>query len=244
MGTFYRSPNPESEMFVKEGVRVSKGDVLCIIEAMKLFNEIESDADGIIAKIYPQNGQPVDTERNSSPFVPRDIFPMTKISRVLIANRGEIALRVILACKELGIETVAVHSEADRDALHVKYADQDVCIGPATSRQSYLNISSIIAAAEITGADAVHPGYGFLSENAHFAEILEECGIKFIGPSPEAIRLMGDKAKARERQRTPVLRCCQVAMVLSVQSTKRRRLATRSAIRSSSRPRLVAVVAG
>ena len=133
---------------------------------------------------------------------------MTKISRVLIANRGEIALRVILACKELGIETVAVHSEADRDALHVKYADQDVCIGPATSRQSYLNISSIIAAAEITGADAVHPGYGFLSENAHFAEILEECGIKFIGPSPEAIRLMGDKAKARETAKnagSPVL---------------------------------------
>ena len=119
-------------------------------------------------------------------------------SKILIANRGEIALRVILACKELGVETVAVHSEADRDALHVKYADHDVCIGPATSKQSYLNISSIIAAAEITGADAVHPGYGFLAENAHFAEILEECGIAFIGPSPHAIRMMGDKARARE----------------------------------------------
>lgn len=119
-------------------------------------------------------------------------------SKILIANRGEIALRVILACRELGIKTVAVHSEADRNALHVRYADEDVCIGPATSKQSYLNISSIIAAAEITGADAVHPGYGFLAENDHFAEILEECGIRFIGPAAEAIRLMGNKSRARE----------------------------------------------
>jgi len=120
------------------------------------------------------------------------------ISKVLIANRGEIALRVILACKELGLKTVAVHSEADRDALHVRYADDDVCIGPAVSRQSYLNISSIIAAAEITGADAVHPGYGFLSENPHFAEILDECRLTFIGPRAATIRLMGDKAAARD----------------------------------------------
>jgi acetyl-CoA carboxylase biotin carboxylase subunit len=120
------------------------------------------------------------------------------ISKVLIANRGEIALRIILACKELGLKTVAVHSEADRDSLHVRYADDDVCIGPALSRQSYLNISSIIAAAEITGADAIHPGYGFLSENPAFAEIVNECQLTFIGPTPEAIRLMGDKAKARE----------------------------------------------
>jgi len=120
------------------------------------------------------------------------------ISKVLIANRGEIALRIILACKEMGLKTVAVHSEADRDALHVRYADEDVCIGPALSRQSYLNISSIIAAAEITGADAIHPGYGFLAENEHFAEIANECGLTFIGPTPSAIRTMGDKAKARE----------------------------------------------
>src|SRR5687768_2029279 len=119
-------------------------------------------------------------------------------SKVLIANRGEIALRIILACKELGLKTVAVHSEADRDSLHVRYADDDVCIGPALSRQSYLNISSIIAAAEISGADAIHPGYGFLSENAHFAEIVGECRLTFIGPTPEAIRLMGDKAVARD----------------------------------------------
>jgi acetyl-CoA carboxylase biotin carboxylase subunit len=119
-------------------------------------------------------------------------------SKILIANRGEIALRIIAACKEMGIKTVAVHSEADRDSLHVRYADDDVCIGPAVSKQSYLSISSIIAAAEITGADAIHPGYGFLSENAHFAEIVGECNLTFIGPPPEAIRLMGNKARARE----------------------------------------------
>src|SRR5512132_1106027 len=130
------------------------------------------------------------------------------ISKVLIANRGAIALRIILACKEMGLKTVAVHSEADRDALHVRYADDDVCIGPAQSRQSYLSISSIIAAAEITGADAIHPGYGFLAENPHFAEIIGECRLTFIAPSPNAIRLMGDKAKAREmaqRAGVPIL---------------------------------------
>jgi acetyl-CoA carboxylase biotin carboxylase subunit len=119
-------------------------------------------------------------------------------SKILIANRGEIALRIIAACKEMGLKTVAVHSEADRDSLHVRYADDDVCIGPAASKQSYLSISSIIAAAEISGADAIHPGYGFLSENPHFAEIVGECRLTFIGPSPEAIRLMGNKARARE----------------------------------------------
>ncbi len=119
-------------------------------------------------------------------------------SKILIANRGEIALRIIAACKEMGIKTVAVHSEADRDSLHVRYADDDVCIGPPVSKQSYLSISSIIAAAEITGADAIHPGYGFLSENAHFAEIVAECNLTFIGPPAEAIRLMGNKARARE----------------------------------------------
>jgi len=116
--------------------------------------------------------------------------------KILIANRGEIALRVILACKELGIKTVAVHSTADVDALHVKFADEDVCIGPPASRDSYLNISAVLSAAEITGAEAVHPGYGFLSENAHFAEVCREVGMTFIGPSPDVIRRMGDKAEA------------------------------------------------
>ncbi len=118
--------------------------------------------------------------------------------KVLVANRGEIALRIIAACKELGISTVAVHSTVDRSALHVEAADESVCIGPASPSGSYLNITSIVAAAEITGADAVHPGYGFLAENAHFAEILGEVGLTWIGPSPEAIRKMGDKSVARD----------------------------------------------
>ena len=118
--------------------------------------------------------------------------------KILIANRGEIALRIISACRELGIRTVAVYSEADRDALHVRFADEDVCIGPYPSSASYLNISAIVSAAEITEADAIHPGYGFLSENAYFAEILQDCNITFIGPSPDAIRRMGDKALARQ----------------------------------------------
>lgn len=118
-------------------------------------------------------------------------------SKILIANRGEIALRIIQACRELGIETVAVHSTADRESLHVTYADEDVCIGPGPSAKSYLSIGSVIAAAEITGAQAVHPGYGFLAENAHFAEVLAECNIAWIGPRPETIRAMGDKANAR-----------------------------------------------
>jgi acetyl-CoA carboxylase biotin carboxylase subunit len=118
--------------------------------------------------------------------------------KVLIANRGEIALRVILACKDMGIPTVAVFSEADRHSLHVRFADEEVCIGPPESARSYLNVPNIISAAEITGADAIHPGFGFLSENANFAEICETCGIKFIGPTAAAIRLMGDKAEARK----------------------------------------------
>jgi acetyl-CoA carboxylase biotin carboxylase subunit len=117
--------------------------------------------------------------------------------KILIANRGEIAMRVIRACKELGIPTVAVHSTADADAMHVRFADESVCIGPPAARDSYLNIPSVLAACEITGADAVHPGYGFLSENARFAEILTEHGITFIGPKPEHVRIMGDKIEAK-----------------------------------------------
>jgi acetyl-CoA carboxylase, biotin carboxylase subunit len=118
-------------------------------------------------------------------------------SKILIANRGEIAVRIIAACKQLGVATVAVHSEADRDCLHVLLADESVCIGPAPSTDSYLNVTSVIAAAEITGAEAIHPGYGFLAENARFAEIAEECGLVFIGPSADSIRLMGNKSAAR-----------------------------------------------
>ena len=117
--------------------------------------------------------------------------------KILIANRGEIALRVICACRELGIRTVAVYSEADENSLHVRFADEDVCIGPPRSADSYLSVPAIISAAEITGADAIHPGYGFLSESAYLAEVCEACHIKFIGPSPNVIRLLGDKARAR-----------------------------------------------
>jgi acetyl-CoA carboxylase, biotin carboxylase subunit len=117
--------------------------------------------------------------------------------KILIANRGEIALRVICACRELGIKTVAVYSEADEDSLHVRFADEDVRIGPPRSADSYLNVPAVLSAAEITGADAIHPGYGFLSESAYLAEVCEACHIKFIGPAPSVIRLLGDKARAR-----------------------------------------------
>ena len=121
--------------------------------------------------------------------------------KILIANRGEIALRIIYACRELGIKTVAVFSEADENSLHVRFADEDVCIGPPRSADSYLSVPAIISAAEITGADAIHPGYGFLSESAYLAEVCEACHIKFIGPSPNVIRLLGDKARARRAMR-------------------------------------------
>jgi acetyl-CoA carboxylase biotin carboxylase subunit len=118
-------------------------------------------------------------------------------SKVLIANRGEIAVRIIAACREMGISTVAVHSEADRECLHAELADEAVCIGPSDSASSYLNVTSVMSAAQITGAEAIHPGYGFLAENAHFAEIVAECGLVFIGPSADSIRLMGNKSQAR-----------------------------------------------
>ena len=121
--------------------------------------------------------------------------------KVLIANRGEIALRVIRACRELGIATVAVHSTADANALHVRFADESVCIGPPPSKESYLNIPQLLSAAEITRADAIHPGYGFLSENAEFAEVCENCKIRFIGPRPEMLRLMGNKVRAKQAAR-------------------------------------------
>jgi len=122
--------------------------------------------------------------------------------KILIANRGEIALRIVWACKELGIKTVAVYSTADADSLHVKFADEEVCIGPPRNAESYLNVSAIISAAEITDADAVHPGYGFLAESAHFAEVCKEVGLTFIGPEPDVIRRMGDKAEARKTMMT------------------------------------------
>src|SRR5688572_25811193 len=122
--------------------------------------------------------------------------------KILIANRGEIALRVICACKDLGIRTVAVYSEADRNSLHVRFADEAICIGPAKSSRSYLDIPSVISAAEITNVDAIHPGYGFLSENADFAEVCDASGVTFIGPRPDVIRRMGLKQHARVAMQT------------------------------------------
>ena len=119
--------------------------------------------------------------------------------KILIANRGEIALRIHRTCHEMGIETVAVHSQADREAMHVRLADESVCIGPAPSASSYLNISSLISACELSGAEAVHPGFGFLSENAQFASIVRDHGLTFIGPNPEHIRVMGDKVAAKKK---------------------------------------------
>ncbi len=142
-----------------------------------------------------------DGELSSSAFIGvhrRLLLFLLMFNKILIANRGEIALRVICACKELGIPSVAVFSEADRDSLHVRFADQAVCIGPPRSSDSYLNIPQVISAAEITNADAVHPGYGFLSENPNFAEVCETSGLTFIGPRPEVIRLMGEKDRARQ----------------------------------------------
>lgn len=125
------------------------------------------------------------------------------LEKVVIANRGEIALRILRACKELGIRTVAVYSKADRDLMHVRLADEAVCIGPASSTESYLNIPAIISAAEVTDADGIHPGYGFLAENADFAESVERSGFTFIGPKADTIRLMGNKVAAIEAMKRP-----------------------------------------
>ncbi len=142
------------------------------------------------------------------------------LEKVVIANRGEIALRILRACKELGIKTVAVHSTADRELKHVKLADETICIGPAPSVKSYLNIPMIIAAAEVTNADAIHPGYGFLSENANFAEQVEKSGFIFIGPTADVIRLMGDKVSAINAMKKPA---CLAYRVLTVRLVTIRR---------------------
>ena len=123
-------------------------------------------------------------------------------NKILIANRGEIAVRIIRACKELGIKSVAVYSEADRDAMHTRLADEAICIGPAASKLSYLNIPALMSAAEVTDSEAIHPGYGFLAENSEFAEIVIESGYTWIGPTPESMRTMGDKVKAKARMET------------------------------------------
>ena len=188
------SPSPAPTPFVKVGDKVKAGDTLLIIEAMKVMNPITAPAAGTV-KADPGRERPAGRIR---PAAGRDrLSDRWPITRLLIANRGEIALRIHRAAHEMGIETVAVHSTADADAMHVRLADHAVCIGPPPAADSYLNIAAIISAAEISGADAIHPGYGFLSENAQFAEIVEAHDIAWIGPKPEHIRTMGDKVEAK-----------------------------------------------
>ena len=180
---------------------MESGQTLCIVEAMKLMNEIESDASGEMMRgVFGKRRSRWSRGNRCSVFAQQEKVaraPAAMFQKILVANRGEIALRVICACKELGIATVAVYSEADRKSLHVRFADEAVCIGPARSSESYLNIPQVISAAEITNVDAIHPGYGFLSENANFAKVCEASEITFIGPTPEIIEMMGDKDRAR-----------------------------------------------
>ena len=149
--------------------------------------------DGIVKEITVEDGQPVEFGQTIAILRLKLMF-----KKILIANRGEIAVRIIRACKEWGIETVAIHSDVDRDSMHVRLADESICVGPHQPTLSYLNIPAIMSAIELTGAEAVHPGYGFLSENFEFAKILEENNIKFIGPSSNLIKMMGDKIEAKK----------------------------------------------
>ena len=173
---------------------------------MKTFNQIKAPRAGTLRLLLVASGAPVEfgevlmrCDRRPSP--PGQTAKLAVFEKILIANRGEIALRILRACRELGIRTVAVHSTADAEAMHVRLADESVCIGPPAARDSYLNIAAILTAATITGADAIHPGYGFLSENAGFAEMVEAHGLTFIGPSPAHIRMMGDKITAKAAMR-------------------------------------------
>ena len=201
VGTAYASASPGADHFVKVGDRVQKGQTLLIIEAMKVMNPIPRpcryrEGDPLRRRPSGRVRRHPDGRRLSrgttSVQTAAGMF-----EKVLIANRGEIALRIHRACREMGIRTVAVHSTADADAMHVRLADESVCIGPPPSRESYLNMPAILTAASIAGADAIHPGIGFLSENAKFASMVEEHGFTFIGPTPEHISMMGDKVEAK-----------------------------------------------
>ena len=176
------APEPGAKKFVSVGDKIKKGQTVMIVEAMKTMNHVPSTNDGTVEKILVEDGQPVEFGQT---LVLPEINKMFK--KVLIANRGEIAVRIIRACKEWGIETVAVHSDVDAESMHVRLADESVCIGSHQPQNSYLNISSIMSAVDLTGAEAIHPGYGFFSENAKFSEVVNKHGIKFIGPSSDII---------------------------------------------------------
>ncbi len=211
VGTFYRAPDPDSAPFVQEGDVVVPGQTLCILEAMKTMNEIESNVEGRVRKILVENAQPVEYGQllfELEPLDGRPPDPLVALRRVLVANRGEIAVRVIRAVHELGLEAVAVYSTADADAMHVRLADRAVRIGPPPAAQSYLSIPSVVAAATTTGCDAVHPGYGFLSENPAFVSACEDNDLVFVGPGADVMERMGDKVQAKAE-----LRAAQVPVV-------------------------------
>ena len=198
VGTAYLGASPGASPFVAVGDTVREGQTMFIIEAMKVMNQIPAPRAGRVAA---DPGRRRDAGRvRPSPGCSRIAFGRSArgmFEKVLIANRGEIALRIHRACHEMGIRTVAVHSTADDNAMHVRLADESVCIGPPPARDSYLNIPAILSAASITGADAIHPGVGFLSENANFAAMVEEHGYVWIGPRPDHILLMGNKVSAK-----------------------------------------------
>ena len=198
VGVFYRQPEPGTPPFVEVGDVVMPGQTLCLLEAMKLFNELKADAAGRVTAIHAENGKPVEFGQLLFELEPIAAPPdPLMFSRVLVANRGEIAVRVIRAIHELGAEAVAVYSTADRDALHVRLADQAVCIGPPSASESYLRVANVIAAAGTTGCEAVHPGYGFLSENPAFVRACEDNDLVFVGPGADVMERMGDKARAK-----------------------------------------------
>ena len=224
VGTFYSAANPESPAFAKVGDQVGPETTVCIIEAMKVFNEIPAECtrqdrgrigqerrrDRIQSAAIPRRGRVI-PELRVEGFGLRDspnastlnirLSTILMYQRILVANRGEIALRVIRACRELGVETVAIYSEGDRGSRYLELADEAFCVGPAKASESYLKISSVISAAEVGNVQAIHPGYGFLAENAHFNEICRSCNIDFIGPTPEAMAQLGDKNAARDLAR-------------------------------------------
>ena len=188
VGTFYQAPSPESPPFVEVGDHVSEGQTLGIIEAMKIFNEIVADQAGTVREVCVQNAEAV--EYGTLLFLDRAV-------KLLVANRGEIAVRIIRSARELDIPTVAIYSTADADSLAVELADEAVCVGPPPANESYLVIRNVIGAAEVTGCDAVHPGYGFLAENPEFARACAENDITFVGPSPDVMSRMSDKVDAK-----------------------------------------------